>query len=127
MKVIKQIEAISNLPIPDEIQSQLHAHLTLPFNNSGTDAQKFWHEYPIQLVLIEPSDTIDLIHQQNEELHRLIHDAFIAPEYVISIASGGETYLLAMLITSDEGAGFYLLVSTTNDAFPMFQLTNQLD
>ena len=43
------------------------------------------------------------------------------------IASDDETYLLALLITGDDGAGFYLLVSTANTIFPMFQLTSQLD
>lgn len=127
MKVVNQISEIQHLPIPPEIQSQLHAHLTLPFNNNTTDAQEFWDDYPTQLSLVESSDTDASIQMQNAEIHRLIHDSFTTPEYVISITSGDDVYLLALLITGDEGAGFYLLISATNTAFPMFQLTDQLN
>lgn len=127
MKVINQISELINLPIPSEITAQLHDHLTLPFNNSTADTQDFWNEYPTQLALIESNDTDASIQVQNVEIHRLIHDAFITPEYVTSLTSGDISYLLALLITSDDGAGFYLLVSATNTAFPMLQLTSQLD
>lgn len=127
MKVINQIDELQHLPIPPEIQAQLHHHLVLPFNNSINDTQAFWNEYPTQLVLIESSDTDASIQQQDVKIHRLIHDLFNTPEYVISITSGDISYLLALLITSDDGAGFHLLVSATNTAFPMFQLVNQLN
>ena len=131
MKVINRISNIEQLPVPISIQAQLHEHLTQPFNNSTADAQEFWNEYPTQLVLIESNDTDASIQLQNTEIHRLIHDAFTTPEYVISITSGDISYLLALLITGDYGAGFYLLVpatvSATNSAFPMFQLTDQIN
>lgn len=120
MKLINQIDTIQFLPIPTDIQSQLHDHLTLPFNSNVIDAQKHWDEYPTQLALIEPSDTDASIEAENPTIHRLIHEALITPEYVISISSGDSTYQLALLIVSDDGAGFYLLVSPSNTAFPMF-------
>lgn len=127
MKVINQISDMQHLPIPPAIQAQLHEHLTLPFNNSTADAQAFWNDYPTKLALIESSDTDASIQLQNTEIHRLIHDAFTTPEYVISLTSGDISYLLALLITSDDGAGFYLLIPATNRAFPMFQPTDQLN
>ena len=127
MKVINEITAISELPIPVNIQNKLYEQLILPFNNSETDAQYFWHDYPTQLVVIEPSDTDASIQAKNPEIHRLIHRTFTTSEFVKSITSDDETYLLALLITGDDGAGFYLLVSTANTVFPMFQLTSQLD
>jgi hypothetical protein len=124
MKVVNQISELQHLPIPPEIQLQLHAHLTLPFNHNTTDAQEFWNDYSTQLALVESSDTDASIQTQNGEIHRLIHRAITTPEYVISMQANDAIFKLSLVCNGDDGAGFYLLISATNTAFPMFQLTD---
>ena len=124
MIIINVLNEIKHLPIPPGIQSQLPDCLKQLFNSS-IEKLDFWSLDPQQLVLIEPKDTQAKVRGYNEEIANQIQDVLAKPEYVTSITSDDETYLLAMLNPAQNGDGLYLLISADNIHFQVSKLVNQ--
>lgn len=127
MHIINHLKAIDELPLPTSIKSLLLQHLTEPFNHDINATQRFWNDYPTQLIYLEIADTSQSIASTDTANPILLTKMFLEPEFVIEIGELGVRYLLALSITSDDGAGIYTLISADNQNFPITELLSHID
>lgn len=103
MHIISQWQALPSLPLPDSVMSLLKHELSLPFEHAEADIATFWEEPGVTLIYIEAGDVPATI---EASLLNVINQITENPEFVIRLT---EDYYLVLSVTSDDGAGVYLL------------------
>jgi len=111
MQLINHWPASSNLALPEAIKQSLLKHLITPFGDDENTAASFWSEYPSTIIIIEKSDTDDLLSKLSESTQEQIKFAITNPEYSDELGMG---YTVKLSIISDDGAGMYLVSHSNN-------------
>ena len=104
MITLSDLSQLDNLPLSSILKTYLMNELIgQPFDNLD-DANQFWQETSTQLILLEPSDHLQILkaHLPSHHLHQLTH----FPEYIQKVPNN---YFLALIITGQAGGGYYLL------------------
>lgn len=118
MQLINHWPVSNKLALPETIKQSLLTHLTEPFGDEIT-AKSFWSEYPSTIIIIENSDTTNLISKLSETTLAQIKFAITNPEYTEEL---GMNFTVRLSIISDDGAGLYLVSHTET---PLIQLLGE--
>lgn len=131
MKIIESIADVQSLPLPlplplpQSIKTELSLSLTSAFE-SIEDTEKFWQENGCFLMMIELSDTVESLDEHDRENCYWLDFITTYPEDVL-VLGDEDAYLLALAITSDAGAGGYLLVPLSHISSYKSKLKTQIN
>ena len=126
MKVIRSFASVADLDLPNNIQSQLHYHLTAPFDGDEQETSELWNELDNVLILIEADDVDVTLANANSFVQTLIEQVTDTSEFVL-LLDDDDPYLLALSIISNDGSGCYLLVSMNSPTYPGPILAEQVE
>jgi hypothetical protein len=101
MKILTSLNQVNQLPHSKAVRSALLYELIAPFG-STEKTNTFWNEYPTELLALLPNEDVDAFLQGSADAVEL----FKCAEFVTHLY---DTWHLALVITSQEGAGCYLL------------------
>ena len=118
MQLINHWPVSNKLALPESIKQSLLSHLTVPFTDEVT-AKSFWSEYPSTIVIIEESDTTNILSKLSETTLDQIKFAITAPEYTEEL---GMNFTVKLSIINDDGTGLYLVSHTDT---PLVQLLGE--
>lgn len=127
MKVIKYIAEIEQLNLPSTVKKQLMTHILEPWSGDVHQAQEFWEEVSICLILIEQSDTDHDLAEVDEELDILLCYAIANPEFAFVLNDEIFPYLCSLSVHTDAGSGCYILGSMSSDTHPIRVLKEQAE
>lgn len=101
MRTLTSLDQVEHLPHSLVVRTALLNELITPFS-SADNANEFWIDHPTKLLALLPDEDIDLFQQQSANIFEL----FKCAEFITHLA---DNWYLALTITSQEGAGCYLL------------------
>jgi len=101
MKILTSLDQVNLLPHSKAVRSALLKELVAPFG-SAEKTNAFWKEYPTELFALLPNEDIELFLQRSADVFEL----FECAEFITHL---GDNWYVALAITSQEGAGCYLL------------------
>ena len=119
MQLINHWPVSNILALPESIKHSLLSHLTVPFDDEIIAAKLFWSETQSSLIIIEKSDTYNLLSKLSETTQSQIKFAITNPEYTDELGMG---YTVKLSIISDDGTGLYLVSHTDT---PLIQLLGE--
>ncbi len=129
MQTIHSLEELKNLNLPTAIYLQLIQQLTEPFDGDLEATTTFWKETSTLLDVLNADDQLDARANDPHGIRQLIEFALTYPEQVSSLVGvdgdinddadnkAAESYLLVLAITSDDGAGTYLLLPSDHPEY----------
>ena len=121
MRTLTSLNQVNLLPHSQAVRSALLNELIIPFG-SAEKTNDFWKDYPTELLALLPDEEIDLFLQRSADIFEL----FKCAEFITHLC---DNWYLALTITSQEGAGCYLLfpygVNNTLDSLLSSFTTNE--
>lgn len=102
MKILTSLDQVNLLPHSKAVRSALLKELVAPFG-SVEKTNAFWKEYPTELFALLPNEDIELFLQRSADVFEL----FECAEFITHLC---DNWYVALAITSQEGAGCYLLL-----------------
>lgn len=120
MQLINHWPMSHKLALPETIKQSLLTHLIEPFGDDHC-AKSFWSEYPSTIIIIENSDTENLLSKLSETTQEQIKFAITNPEYSNELGLG---YTVKLSIISDDGAGMYLVSHSNNQLIQRLGASN---
>jgi len=118
MQLINHWPISNKLALPESIKQSLLVHLAEPFGDEIT-AKSFWSEYPSTIIVIEKTDTANLVSKLSETSLEQIKFAISNPEYTEEL---GMNFTVKLSIIGDDGAGLYLV---SHQDTPLIQLLGE--
>lgn len=126
MNIIGSIGAVESLTLPSAVKHELTQHLTKAFDTQQ-EAEQFWQDENCFLIVIEPTDRMELLSQVDEQKGYWLDFITTYPEEVLIVGDTNEFYLLAMAIVNDSGSGGYLLTPITHQSIYKTRLKNHIN
>lgn len=99
MDMIKRLEEVSQLPLPETVAAALWQELIAPFEDDEAIAADFWRDTDTTLFCI---NTLPL----TDELTEPLRFALNYPEHESPLI---EDWVLLLAILNDEGSGVYVV------------------
>lgn len=127
MKVIRSFTSVADLDLPENIQSQLYYHLTVPFDGDEQETTEIWNELDNVLILIEAGDVDATLANADNAVQSLIERVTDVPEFVLLLTDDDAPYLLALSIIGSDGQGCYLLIPMNSPIYPAPILAEQVE
>jgi hypothetical protein len=121
MQLINNWPVSNKLALPETVRQSLITHLLAPFCDENTAAKSFWSEQPSTIIIIEKSDTDNLLSKLSETTKNQIKFAITDHEYSDELGMG---YTVKLSIISDEGAGMYLVSHSSNQLIQSIGVSN---
>lgn len=101
MKILTSLDQVNFLPHSKAVRTALLNELIAPFG-SVEKTNAFWNEYPTKLFALLPNEDIALFLQGSADVFEL----FECAEFTAHL---DDNWYVALAITSQDGAGCYLL------------------
>ncbi|WP_340641987.1 hypothetical protein [Photobacterium damselae] len=124
MKLIKNLQDITQLGLTSDIEQALIHNLTEPFDFDIEATQAIWNEINTSLYYIEPSDSDESLSKESEADQSMLRFVKNYPEFVDEISN---SHLLALAIITSNGGGCYVFSPLSNQTHIVNELKTHLD
>lgn len=124
MKLIKNLQDITQLGLTSDIEQALIHNLTEPFDFDIEATQATWNEINTSLYYIEPSDSDESLSQEDETEQSMLRFVKNYPEFVDGIS---HSHLLALAIFDSDGGGCYVFAPKSSQTHIVNELKTHLE
>ncbi|UJZ93546.1 hypothetical protein IHC87_13040 [Photobacterium damselae subsp. damselae] len=133
MKLIKNLQDITQLGLTSEIEQALIHNLTEPFDFDIEATQAIWNEINTSLYYIEPSDSDESLSKESEADQSMLRFVKNYPEFVdvvvgnLSTVDDDKDHLLALAIFGSDGGGCYVFAPKLSQTHIVNELKTHLE